>query len=102
MKKNALSYMIKYLPCLLVNFQATIYKNLLLAKCSKLTTRYIIKVRTACSSPENTLDHNNHTFVKSFRRIINFYSHQVNQCLLANILNRLQSGKCFNYICSAL
>ena len=43
MKMNALSYMIKYLPCLLVNFQAPIYKNLLLAKCSKPTNRYIIK-----------------------------------------------------------
>ena len=43
MKMNAPSYMIKYLPCLLVNFQAAIYKNLLLAKCCKPTTRYIIK-----------------------------------------------------------
>ena len=40
---NALSYMIKYLPCLLVNFQAAIHKNLLLTKCFKPTTRYIIK-----------------------------------------------------------
>ena len=43
METNALSYIIKYLPCLLVNFQAGIYKNLLLANCSKPTTIYIIK-----------------------------------------------------------
>ena len=34
MKMEALSYMIKYLPCFLVNFQAAIYASLLLAKCS--------------------------------------------------------------------
>ena len=32
---NAFSYMIKYLSCLLVSFQAAMYKNLLFAKCSK-------------------------------------------------------------------
>ena len=37
---NALSYMIKYLPCLLVNFQGAIYKNPPLLKCSKPTTIY--------------------------------------------------------------
>ena len=37
------SYMIKYLPRRLVNFQAAIYKDLLLAKFSKPTTIYIIK-----------------------------------------------------------
>ena len=34
MKMEGLSYMIKYLPCFLVNFQAAIYGSLLLAKCS--------------------------------------------------------------------
>ena len=49
MKMNALSYMIKYLPSLLVNFQAAIYKILLLARCRAFfehvepTTIYIIK-----------------------------------------------------------
>ena len=33
MKVNDLSYMIKYLPCLLVNLQTAIYGNLLFAKC---------------------------------------------------------------------
>ena len=46
---NALSCMIKYLPCLLVNFQAAIYKNLVLARCREHfehvepNTIYIIK-----------------------------------------------------------
>ena len=34
MKMEALRCMIKYLPCFLVNLQAAIYANLLLAKCS--------------------------------------------------------------------
>ena len=34
MKMEALSCMIKYLPCFLVNFQAAIYASLLLKKCS--------------------------------------------------------------------
>ena len=36
MKMNALSYMIKYFPCVLVNFRAaiTIWKNILLTKCT--------------------------------------------------------------------
>ena len=36
------SYLIKYLPRRLVNFQAAIYKDLLLAKFSNSTTIYII------------------------------------------------------------
>ena len=43
MKMKALSHIIKYLPCFLVNFQAAIYKKLLWTKCSKPTTIYIIK-----------------------------------------------------------
>ena len=48
MKMLALSYMIKYLPYLVVNFQAAIHKNLLLARCrafehAEPTTIYIIK-----------------------------------------------------------
>ena len=42
----------------------------------------------ASSSPGNHLNRNNRTVVKSFGRIVNFYSYQVNQCLLANTLNR--------------
>ena len=34
MKMKTLSWMIKYLPCVLVNFQAAIYASLLFAKCS--------------------------------------------------------------------
>ena len=37
------SYLIKYLPRRLANFQAAIYKDLLLAKFSNSTTIYIIK-----------------------------------------------------------
>ena len=49
MKMHALSYMIKYLPCLVVNFQAAIHKNLFLARCKAFehvepTTNYIIKI----------------------------------------------------------
>ena len=33
MEINASNYMIKFLPYVLVNFQAAIYKSLLLAKC---------------------------------------------------------------------
>ena len=48
MKINPASYMIKYLPCLIVKFQATIHKNLLLAGCRTFenvnpTTIYMIK-----------------------------------------------------------
>ena len=48
-KMHALSYMIKYLPCLTVNIQAAIHKNLLLARCKafehvELTTIYVIKI----------------------------------------------------------
>ena len=32
MKMNALSYIMKYLPCLLVSFEAAIYKTLLLVR----------------------------------------------------------------------
>ena len=42
----------------------------------------------AFSSSSNSLDCNNRTVVKSFRRIVNFYSHKVTQSLLAIILNR--------------
>ena len=85
MKINDHSYMIKYLPCFLVNFQAAIYiktyfwQNALspppdiLLKDFTCTTE-----RRACSSPENSFNHKNHTFVKSFRRILNFYTYQVN------------------------
>ena len=49
MKMHSLSYMIKYLPCLIVNFQAAMRKNLLLARCKAFdhvepTTIYIIKI----------------------------------------------------------
>ena len=94
------------LPCLLVNVQAAIYRNLLLTKCSAfwvcasyhhLHNQFKISfaLQRACSFPENPLNHNNHTIVKSFRRIMNFYSYQVNQCLLANTLNRKESKKSF-------
>ena len=46
---NAISYMIKYLPRLIVKFQAAIHKNLLLARCRAFghverTTIYKIKI----------------------------------------------------------
>ena len=98
MKMNAVSYMIKYLPCLLVNVQVAIYRNLLWQNVvyfehADPTTIYIIKIfhlhlRQLLSSPENPLNCNNHTVVKSIKRIMNVYSYQVNQCLLPNILNR--------------
>ena len=98
MKLNAISYMIKYLPSLLVNFQAAIYKILLLARCRAFfehvepTTIYSfrnisIALQKACSSPVNLLNSNNHTAVKSFRKIVSFYSYEISKYLLANILN---------------
>ena len=49
MKMKALSCMIKYLPCLIVNVQVAIHKNLLLASCRAFehvepTTIYMIKI----------------------------------------------------------
>ena len=49
MKMHALSYIIKYLPCLIVNFQAAIHKNLPLARCKAFehgepTNIYIINI----------------------------------------------------------
>ena len=87
------------LPCLLVSIQAAIYRNLILTKCrafwacvshNHLNNKFEISfaLQRACSSPENSFNHNNYTVVKRFRRIMNFYSYQVNQCLLANTLNR--------------
>ena len=88
---EAFSCMIKYLPCSLVNFQtAIIYKlTVLLAKCPYLNSIYIIKrfFICVCSSPDKLLNHQNHTAVKSFRRIMHFYSDQINQCLLGKTLN---------------
>ena len=43
MKMNALSYIIKYLMCLLTNFQAEILKNVEHLEHVDLTTIYIIK-----------------------------------------------------------
>ena len=44
MKMNPLSYIIKYLLSLLINFQAALYnKNLLLEKPSQSNTNYIIE-----------------------------------------------------------
>ena len=95
-KMNTLSYRIKYLSCLLVNFHAAIYRNLLLAKfklpwaCRSHPHLYNEKVpfalQRACCSAENPFSHNSHTVIKSFIWIINFYSYQVHQCSLANIL----------------
>ena len=48
MKMNALSYMIKCLLCRLVNFQAAVYKNLLLAKCPKYS-KYCVKIYLFCT-----------------------------------------------------
>ena len=94
------------LPCLLVNNQAAMYRNLLLTKCRAfwacishhhLLNQFKISfaLHRACSSRENTLNHNDRTVVKSFRRIMNFYSYQVSQCLLANTLNKYQRKKSF-------
>ena len=65
---NALSYIIRYLQCLLVNFQATIYKNPHLAKwrtfwaCRANHHYYNWKISSllwsACRSPENLFYHN--------------------------------------------
>ena len=44
-----------------------------------------IILRSFLSSLKNPPNHNNHTAVKIFRRIIDFYSYQNNQCLLDNI-----------------
>ena len=100
MKINPHTYMIQYSPCLLVNFQAEIYKNLPVSKCSKPTTTYINKrfylaLQWVCLSPENHLNRNNHTALQNFTRILNSYSYHGNQFLLANILNRQQSKKSF-------
>ena len=110
MKMNALSCMNIYLPCFLVNFKATIYKILFGQNVEHLehvepTIIYIIKrfhldASGACSSTRNPLNCNKHAVVKSFKRVVNFYRYQVNQCLLANILNRQQSKKSFEmYLC---
>ena len=98
MKMNALCYMIKYLPGLLVNFQAAIFKNLLLTKCRAFSAcrahhhshneKISFALQRACSSAENPFNRNNCPVVKSFRRIMNFYTYQVNQRLLTNTLNR--------------
>ena len=106
MNMKTLNHMIKYLSYLLVNSQTVIYKKLLLAKCRaeySLPTFIQLKDSPALqrgrSSPENHLSYNNHTVFKSLRRIINFYSYQDNQCLLANILNTLQRKNSFkNYL----
>ena len=75
-KMNTLSYMIKYLSCLLVNFHAAIYRKLLLAKfklpcaCRFHPHLYNEKVpfalQRACCSAENPFSHNSHTVIKSF------------------------------------
>ena len=44
-----------------------------------------IILRSFLSSLKNPLNYNNHTAVKIFRRIKDFYSYQNNQCLLDNI-----------------
>ena len=110
MKMNALSCMNIYLPCFLVNFTATIYKILFGQNVEHLehvgpTIIYIIKrfhldTTGVCSSTRNPLNCNKHAVVKSFKIVVNFYRYQVNQCLLANILNRQQSKKSFEmYLC---
>ena len=74
---NNLSYIIKYLSCLLVNFHAAIYRTLVLAKfklpsaCRSHPHLYNKKIpfafQGACCSAENPFSHNSHTVIKSFR-----------------------------------
>ena len=76
--------------CLLENFQAPIYKNLLLTKCRAYwafrANHHLydliisLVLQTACSYPENPLNRNNYKVIKSFRRIMSFKSYQVSQC----------------------
>ena len=87
LKTNAPSYMIKYLLCLLVNFQAAIHKNLLLQRCrafwaytshSNLYNQSLsLALHWAGSSPENPPNCYNCTILKSFSRIVNFHSYEV-------------------------
>ena len=107
MKMNSLSYMIKYLPCFLVNFQAVIHKNLLLAKCSNPTTIYIIKrfhlhyrelpfLQMILSIVTTTL------LLKVFKRIVNFYSYHLTNVYwpIFQINSRIKSLS--KYICFVL